>query len=103
MGYMSMNLVVAPPQEAPPIAVISQYVIREYPQAKHKFLRFQVGSMEERFGRKPVYKTKTSRTARGDASTNTKEQVFHLQGFGPTLEAAERRAVRMGYRIDSLS
>lgn len=62
----------------------------ERPQAEHEFLRFQVGTWEERPVTEPIYRGKVVVGHR----VNRKETVpiFHLLGFGHSAAKAKAMA-----------
>ena len=64
-------------------------VLREMPEAKCEFLRFQVGEMVTRAALKPIYE---GRKFVGHSVTDERISVFRLRGWGSTLAKAERMA-----------
>ena len=64
-------------------------MIREYPTSQTSFLKFQVGNMETRFNVAPVdcYKLDL-----GFKTTSEVTKIFHLKGWGETMEAAQKMA-----------
>jgi len=64
---------------------------RRFPAAKFPWLRVQVGRIETRTMRMPVYGNK-SRILRGHEESSKTVSIFRLQGCGETLEQAEAMA-----------
>lgn len=81
-------------------------IIREFPKSTNDFLRFQVGRMETRFARYPVYgRFESSMTEYGrpiysqvmnghEDDPKDRVEVFRLLGWGSTLAKAEIRAAK---------
>jgi hypothetical protein len=63
--------------------------IRQYPDAKYPFLRFQIGRKVDRPMMEAVFEGK--RLVR-ETTTGRRVSVFKLLGFGETLEAAKLMA-----------
>lgn len=63
---------------------------RRFPAAKYPWLRVQVGRMETRPMRVPVYGS--NRMLRGHEESPNRVSVFRLLGCGETLEQAEAMA-----------
>ncbi len=66
----------------------TQRVIRENTDAHYPWLIWQVGYMETRISRVPVYLDRQILRFKNDADV----KVFRLVGFGETLERAEKMA-----------
>jgi len=64
---------------------------RRFPAAKFPWLRVQVGRMETRPMRVPVYGSK-GRMLRGHEESSKTVSIFRLLGCGETLEQAEAMA-----------
>lgn len=64
---------------------------RRFPNSKCPWLRVQVGRMESRTMRVPVYGSK-GRLLRGHEESPRKVSIFRLLGYGETLEQAEAMA-----------
>lgn len=64
-------------------------IVRQYPDAQHSFLRFQVGVNVDRPMREPRFEGKS---IVGMFSNGRRVTVFKLLGFGETIEAAQRMA-----------
>ncbi len=63
----------------------------EHPKATNSFMRFQVGSAEQRIGLKATYGAAGDKPT-GYAPMRDLVPVFKLLGFGATLAAAKRMA-----------
>jgi hypothetical protein len=63
--------------------------VREFPGAKHPFLRVQVGWMQKRLTVVPIY---DDRVLCGHTTGDEMVPVFHLAGCGETLEKAQAMA-----------
>ena len=63
---------------------------RRYPAAKYPWLRVQVGRMETRPMRVPVYGS--NRMLRGHEESSKRVSVFRLLGYGETVAQAEAMA-----------
>lgn len=61
---------------------------REYLNSVKPFMRFQVGEIRKR----PLRIVINGKESHGFYFTQDLHEVFHLLGFGETLEAAERMA-----------
>jgi hypothetical protein len=70
------------------ITMTNTTIIRERPDAKMPFLRFQVGYMESRPMQNPLFVGKSIDSYYLAGS----DRVFHLLGFGETLDLAEKMA-----------
>jgi len=67
-----------------------QFTRRTYPKSENQFLRFQVGRMELRKMRIPIYGENKMFICECEGSQTT--AVFHLLGWGDTMDKAEAMA-----------
>ena len=69
-------------------------IVRDYPKARFPFLRFQIGRMATRPEQVVVWDSTERRRVVGYKPGPINVSVFHLLGFGSTLEKAERMVAR---------
>lgn len=71
--------------------VFADEEVRQYPDAKFPFLRFQIGRKIDRPMLEPIFEGKA---VTGYLHNGRNVSVFRLLGWGETLEAAQRMARR---------
>ena len=76
---------------------MTNFVIKENPNAELNFLRFQVGLRESRPFQVPVFEKtqdgiESYRVIGYSDSDRERVLTFHLKGFGPTLKEAQAMA-----------